>query len=220
MRRTRARSRAFTLIEMLVAMALGTLIVMGAYKFMSTMQENTGAAENNAAAQAENRLVLDLIKKNVGNRLTQGPGDPLPLELLASTGFSPSGPGNCQDLRIRTRVAGGAIRTFLYRTECVDGPSAGASRPFPTSACGANKRSQLVLTEYVFPNETAAVSTRTWPVGVQLAGAALCAVDESGTNLRVNLSGLYRVGKTVQPAVAEQLIPLNDRAAGVEYRPE
>lgn len=182
-------SRGFTLAELLVAMALGSLVVGGAVLLTGQMQKSYGSQIDGAAVQQEARYAMDWISRTLvsaGSNPTRITVSDCPLAGTAFRSISrdPNADGVHNDVRVHADVnppngllgglAGACIETGEIITIAHDAANRTITRQDHSVDAAAVSMSDTVITQLLFQYFT--------------ANGAVAATNETVARVRVTIT--------------------------------
>lgn len=215
------RSVGLTIIQIVVAVALGAILFYAISKSFSTFQKATARAEKKAIVDDQLGFFLNTIEKRWKERLTPRAGDVVAdsYDTTASTGFAAA--SNCQDLTIRrrnTRTAPESIENITYKTTC------GSTFVSPINVLDdtlcANSRSQ-VRVQVVRVPDNIILSTQTFPENPTIESIALCTIENGAppTGLSVVAGVLYNVAGEIRRETKTVILAIKELSDGIELLP-
>ncbi len=207
------RTQGISLVELIVAMTIGSLLILGAAKFISVQSRSSQTDTSVQGATSDLDDLTKALKADFARRVT--PNYATPFTTTASTGFTGT---LCNDFQIQQHSSAdpNALETVTYQTLCtqISSDLGGGPAVHPQTAC-PSFQSQVVITRTDAAGNI--LSTVTYPKRMDLRGTSLC-FRTSATTVEAEAGTLYSSNPVHLFSVRIPLDP-NDKNSSIELMP-
>jgi len=201
------RCEGVTLIELLIALAVGTFVVLSGYSFLVGFNRNTGLEDRRTTARQEARLVIGDLRLDFQRR-------------AATASWSLISPASsaCPGLQIsQTQVSSTTRDVVQYLTSC--GPATVSAQSLQDRITSTPARCPTGFSPQVriIKNNTL---LRSIPQATSGFATALCFSSQvmgTDTVISAQLATIYSVGKQSGLVAEKTVLTTADRGAGIEY---
>ena len=215
--------RGFTLIEILISIAIMSILSVGFVTFMFNSQRQVANIESKSSGTTQLDGLLKEVKTEFFKRMIADAGDPAPFEMVAG---QPGQLVGCGGLLIRQRrpVSGNTknIRRVMYYSICAPGPELAPPAGYMTGVtvtCPAQQRLTVMRQTWDTTAAVTATETRLLPAVTDPRLALTLCFTQLVDGVRVQGGALVRIEPNITTVQKSIGMPFADKSSLVEILP-